>query len=566
VSSPNGLTGSCGGGSITATAGSGSVSLSGGTLAGAASFTFSVSVTGTSAGVKNNSVSVTSTTAGSGNTATASITVVAPPQITKAFGAASIPLHGSTSLTFTLSNPNTTVGLSGVGFADTLPAGLAVASPNGLTGVCGGGTISAAGGSSGVTLTGAALAAGATCSLSVNVTGTASGTQLNSVTASSTNGGTGSAGTASLTVVGPPTIAKAFGGPTVAFGATTSLTFTVSNPNSGTALSGVGFTDTLPSGLVIASPNGITGSCGGGSISAPAAGGAISLSGATLPAAGSCTFSVNVTAVSLGTQNNTTSAVTSTNGGTGGAATASVQVGRAPTTTSVVAVPSTASFGSAITFTATVVPAQPNGSGTTPTGSVGFFLDGGTTPVATVPLSGGTASFTTAGLGAGSHSVVAVYGGDANFLGSTSATPATVTVTCATTVTGSHGSLTVGPGATCLSGAQISGSVLIHGGAAVDIENSTISGAISASGTAGFRLCASTVSGTVTVSDATGLVVVGDPGDECAGNRIGGSVLVHDNNNGLVALGNQVSGAVDISGNSAPARSRADRLGAPGGR
>src|SRR5690242_2261666 len=50
--------------------------------------------------------------------------VVTPPAITKAFGAAAIPLNTSTSLTFTITNPNGATDLTGVSFSDTLPAGL----------------------------------------------------------------------------------------------------------------------------------------------------------------------------------------------------------------------------------------------------------------------------------------------------------------------------------------------------------------------------------------------------------------------------------------------------------
>jgi arabinogalactan endo-1,4-beta-galactosidase len=127
-----------------------------------------------------------------------------PPIIGKAFGAGSVALNGSTTLTFNLSNPNTILSLSGIGFTDTLPAGQVVGTPNGLTGSCGGGTITAAAGSSSVILSGASLAATASCSFAVNVTGTTSGTQTNTTSAvTSTEAGNGGTASASLIVAGP---------------------------------------------------------------------------------------------------------------------------------------------------------------------------------------------------------------------------------------------------------------------------------------------------------------------------------------------------------------------------
>ncbi len=127
-----------------------------------------------------------------------------PPTISKAFGAASVALNGSTTLTFNLSNPNAAISLSGIGFTDAFPAGLTVSTPNGLTGNCGGGTITAVGGSNSVSLSGASLAAGAACTFAVNVLGATAGAQNNVTTAvTSTEAGNGGTASAQITVVGP---------------------------------------------------------------------------------------------------------------------------------------------------------------------------------------------------------------------------------------------------------------------------------------------------------------------------------------------------------------------------
>jgi phospholipase C len=125
----------------------------------------------------------------------------------------------------------------------------------------------------------------------------------------------------------PPMIGKAFGAGSIPLNGSTSLTFNLSNPNAGTSLTGVRFTDLLPAGLVVSTPNGLAGSCGGGTITATAGAGNVSLSGATLAASASCSFSVNVTGTTVGVQNNVTGKVTSSNGGTGLTASASIGVG-----------------------------------------------------------------------------------------------------------------------------------------------------------------------------------------------------------------------------------------------
>src|SRR5207244_4331886 len=82
--------------------------------------------------------------------------------------------------------------------------------------------------------------------------------------------------------------------------------------------------------------------------------------------------------------------------------------------TSVVSSNNSSNRGAAVTFTATVTSSATG----TPTGTV-TFQDGAAT-LGPGTLSGGTATFTTSGLTAGTHSITAIYGGDANFAGSTS--------------------------------------------------------------------------------------------------------------------------------------------------
>ncbi len=324
VSSPSGLTGSCGGGTIGATPASGSVTLTGATLAPGAVCNFSLNVTGIVAGVQSNSVTVASPL-GNGNTANASVTVVAPPSITKTFSPDKFIPGGTTTVSFTITNPNTTVSLLGVAFTDSLPAGLLVTSPAVLTTNCIGTETANAGI---ISLSGASIAASGSCTLSTSVTAP-EGIYNNSVQVTSSNGGTGNTSMARVYVATPPNLSKVFGELSIGSPASTTLTFTLTNPNHVVTLDELQFSDTLPTGLVISTPNGLTGSCGGGTITAPDNTEVIMLAGATLLPQTTCTFGVNVTSdgAALGYLTNTTSTVSSTEALPGAAASATIFIG-----------------------------------------------------------------------------------------------------------------------------------------------------------------------------------------------------------------------------------------------
>lgn len=92
--------------------------------------------------------------------------------------------------------------------------------------------------------------------------------------------------------------------------------------------------------------------------------------------------------------------------------------------------------GMNVTFTATV-----SGAGGVPTGIVTFY--NGTTSIGTGTLASGVATLTTSFSSAGTATIKAVYGGDANFTGSTSAPLTETIVTPGFTATVNPASLTV---------------------------------------------------------------------------------------------------------------------------
>ena len=267
-----------------------------------------------------------------------------PPTITKAFAPNPVHLFSTTSdlskLTFTIGNTATTpydaVNLRDVFFSDTLPAGLKIYNDGGTFGATTTCTstsgaalaLTAIDDTTLISLTGAEMNAGSTCTVSVYVKGTAAGTYDNvsdyvGSTESGQNKGPNGYATASLTVIAPPVLGKSFSPTSIFTGNTSTLSFVVTNPNPSTALSGIGFTDILPAGLTVAT-GGPTATCGGSlSTTSP---GTISFSGVSLAANGNCTFSITVTGTTAGTKNNVTNAVTSTEGGNGNAASGSLVV------------------------------------------------------------------------------------------------------------------------------------------------------------------------------------------------------------------------------------------------
>jgi mucin-19 len=306
-----------------------SISLADGILAGSTSCTIVVPVSAPAAGSYYNCIPANSLVDNQDATnitaACDTLTVVTPPTISKAFSPKPILTGETAALTFTLQNPAAnTVPLTGVHFTDTFPAGLTLASvPNASQ--CNGVVTST---SNSITLTDGSIPVNGSCVVTASATAAAGGSYSNVTDpVTSTNGGTGTTASDTLTILTPPSISKSFEPDSIDIGETAMLTFLLKNPVENTvALSGVSFSDTYPFGLTNAAPLTTASDCGG-TLSVTEGGNRISLSGASIPAGGGCTVSVIVLASNGGTHVNTSSVISSTNGGAGNAAAATLAVG-----------------------------------------------------------------------------------------------------------------------------------------------------------------------------------------------------------------------------------------------
>ena len=322
-------TSQCGG---TVTTSAHTVTLSGGTVTDLSTCEVVVQVVADKAGSFQNCILANSMSSTQGVTnpeaACDTLTVTEtndPPQITKTFSPHSIQQGSNSQLSFTITNPNADV-MTGVSFSDTLPANMTLTSIPNVT-QCGG-TISSTPGS--LELSGGTIAANSSCTIVASVTTSTLGEFPNSTTyVTSTNAGTGNLDSDTLTVIAPPSISKHFDPDSIPAAGTSTLVFEVANSAANTvALTGVGFVDSLPTGVkVAATPNAVVSADCGSAVFAPQADDtSLTFSNATIAVGATCTVSVDVTAENGGTYINTSGAVASTNGGSGNTAIATLTV------------------------------------------------------------------------------------------------------------------------------------------------------------------------------------------------------------------------------------------------
>jgi len=176
------------------------------------------------------------------------------PAFSKAFAPASIQTGDVSTLTFTIDNSALAVPATALDFTDNLPAGMEVAATPNASTTCTGGTLTAVAAAGVVSYTGGTIAAGASCTVDVDVTATAAGALVNTTgDLTSSLGNSGTAG-ATLTVTQPglsvddPSVAEGDAGTanlvfTVTLAPASAQTVTVDYATSnGTATAGADYT------------------------------------------------------------------------------------------------------------------------------------------------------------------------------------------------------------------------------------------------------------------------------------------------------------------------------------
>lgn len=435
IASPANSATTCSLGAVTATPGGITLALSGATLPASGSCTVSADVTASAAGSYTNTIpagAVTSTNAGANTVGSQTLTVTVPtqPAISKGFSPGTVAPNAASTLTIVLSNPSASA-LTAVSFTDTFPA----ASPGAMTlfntvvtNSCGGTLTDSAGsalavGSASVKLVGGAIPALGVCSITLQVKASLGGSYFNSIPigALTSSGGANTAAAGALLQVASPQISKSFNPTTVAAGAVSVMTITLTNV-SNTSMTGLTFTDSYPTtpapGLVNSTAGAQSNTCSG-AVTAAAGSGTLALASTTLAAGASCTITKNVSAASAGTYTNTIAAgaVTSTSHGSNAtAASATLTVGQ----------PSITKTFSAATVplngTATLTITLSNPTATAMTGAA--FID--TLPAGlTASVPGGTC----AGTKAASGSTVSLSGGAASTIPANGSCTVTATVT-----------------------------------------------------------------------------------------------------------------------------------------
>ncbi len=313
------------GGTATANPDAGTIDFSGGTLGIGASCTFTVTVQVPAMPAASSAINTTSMVTGmigglgvTGDPASDTLRIQ-DVDFTKSF-AGPTTAGGTVVLTFTIDNLTATP-MTNLGFTDDLNAVIPGLVATGLPLVTPCGALSSLTGTSFLTLSGGDLAGNASCMFNVTLqmpAAVSAGMYPNTTSALFASGlQVADPATDTLEVEPPPTFAKVFAPDIIAAGGVSTLTFTIDNSASAVVATNLAFLDSLPSGVVVASPNNASTTCTGGTLTAVAGSGMIQYAGGSVMPMLSCMVSADVTSAAAGVFLNTTGDLTSDSGNSG---------------------------------------------------------------------------------------------------------------------------------------------------------------------------------------------------------------------------------------------------------
>jgi uncharacterized repeat protein (TIGR01451 family) len=318
-------------GAASTVSGTGAVQLANGSLAPGGSCTINVTVQVPAGATPGTYLNTTSDLFVGGTPtvvpATANLTIEPPPAFSKGFAPITIVLGDTSTLTLTIDNSASTVTATGLDLTDSLPAGMEIANPTNASTTCTGGTLTAVAGSGTIAYSGGTVAAGVSCTVVADVTGTTVGT-LDNTTGNLTSSA-GDSGTAfaslQVTAVPLPVLVMSFDPTVVEPGVPSRMMLTIDNSAAFVDATGLQLSLNLPANVIIADPANASATCTGGTLTAVAGTSLFDYSGGTVAAGAICTLQADVVAVTVGTYEITSGDLTSSIGNSGPAS-ATLQV------------------------------------------------------------------------------------------------------------------------------------------------------------------------------------------------------------------------------------------------
>jgi large repetitive protein len=254
------------------------------------------------------------------------VTALAALGVTKSFAPSPVIMGQLTTLTIQITNPNAGRSVALTQLTENLPANLAAENTTPVAACSAGGTAGTAGasgtaGSVTIAFSGTVVAGGGTCTLAWSMRGVVqNGTNVggtNTIPANSlvnSRGLNSAVASAAITVQSPITHTKSFSPNPARAGEPKTLTIDVVN-RSAAAVTGVGWTDTLPSDMLIGAVPTANAACAGATVTGAVGTNVVTLAGATVAAGATCRVTVSVVGNTVQTYNNSTGGASWTQGG-----------------------------------------------------------------------------------------------------------------------------------------------------------------------------------------------------------------------------------------------------------